>query len=86
MTEVLDRVGVTTVKVTLSTRDRIKRNARGRYRTVEDYLVALLEEDERRQRFALAARQRRAASPDVMAAYRQEAAEWDGATAGDIRW
>jgi hypothetical protein len=76
---------LTTIKVTTSTRDRLKAAARERRSTLEELLASLIDDHERRVRLDSVRAAIQATDPSVMQAYLDEAAEWERAeaTAGD---
>jgi hypothetical protein len=72
---------LTTIKVTMATRDRLKAAARADRSTLEEFLERLVSEHERRERLSAMRAAVAATSSDVMAAYVDEAAEWEHAEA-----
>ena len=72
---------LTTIKVTTATRDRLKAAARAERSTLEEFLGRLVAEHERRERLSAMRVAVEATSPDVMAAYLDEATEWERAEA-----
>lgn len=64
----------TTIKVSRAIRDRLKEQAAAHERTIGEHIEALLDEESRRDRFAML-RAQMAESP-VDAEYLQEQAEW----------
>lgn len=69
----------TTIKVSRETRDRLKRGARGESSTLEEYLIALLSERERRDRLDQMEAAWRATPEDAMQEYLAESTEWERA-------
>jgi hypothetical protein len=74
---------LTTIKVTGETRDRLKRGARAQGSTLEQYLVELISERERRDRLDRMEAAWRATPDDVMRDYVAESAEWERAESRD---
>lgn len=68
---------LTTIKVTMATRDRLKAAARAERSTLEEFLERLVSEHERRERLSAMRAAVMATSPDVIADYEAEAAEWE---------
>ena len=68
---------LTTIKVSTSTRDRLKAAARVQRSTLEEFLEQLVGEHERHQRLASMRAAMEATSPDAMRAYVDEAAMWE---------
>ncbi len=69
----------TTIKVERQLRERIRGAAQGKSMTINQFLETLMKDYERRDRMARAAEAMRSASPEVMAAYREEMKIWDRA-------
>lgn len=74
---------LTTIKVTTTTRDRLKRGARAQGSTLEEYLLELVTERERRERLDQMAAAWRSTPSDVMSDYLAESAEWERAESRD---
>ena len=72
----------TTIKVERALRERIRTAAQAQNLTVNEFLTRLMKDYERRDRMARAAAAMKAASPEVLAAYREEMKIWD-VTSGD---
>ena len=72
----------TTIKVERALRERIRTAAQAQNLTVNEFLTRLMKDYERRDRMARAAAAMKSASPEVMAAYREETKLWD-VTSGD---
>jgi hypothetical protein len=72
---------VTTIKVSTSTRDRLKAAARAQRSTLEQLLESLIADHERRVRLESARAAMQATDPQVMQAYLEEAAAWERAEA-----
>ena len=75
----LDMPPDTTIKVERQLRERIRGAAQGKSMTINQFLETLMKDYERRDRMARAAEAMRSASPEVMAAYREEMKIWDRA-------
>ncbi len=69
----------TTIKVERALRERIRTAAQAQNLTVNEFLTRLMKEHDRRDRMARAAAAMRAASPEVLEAYREETKIWDRA-------
>jgi hypothetical protein len=69
----------TTIKVSRATRDRLKQGARAQGSTLEEYLLDLISERERRDRLQQMEAAWRATPEDVMRQYLAESAEWERA-------
>jgi hypothetical protein len=72
---------VTTIKVSTSTRDRLKAAARAQRSTLEQLLESLIADHERRVRLESVRAAMQATDPQVMQAYLEEAAAWERAEA-----
>ena len=75
----LDMPPDTTIKVERQLRERIRGAAQSKSMTINQFLETLMKDYERRDRMARAAEAMRSASPEVMAAYREEMKIWDRA-------
>ncbi len=74
----------TTIKVERALRERIRTAAQAQNLTINEFLTRLMNEHERRKRMARAAVAMKSASPEVMAAYREETRIWDVASGDDL--
>ena len=75
----LDMPPDTTIKVERQLRERIRGAAQSKSMTINQFLETLMKDYERRDRMTRAAEAMRSASPEVMAAYREEMKIWDRA-------
>ncbi|WP_237236908.1 hypothetical protein [Rothia nasimurium] len=67
-------MSATTIRVTQEVRDRLKTHAKAYGHTLNEHLMALLDEEERAMRFEQLARDLKKNPPD--ASYHREADEW----------
>jgi hypothetical protein len=67
---------MTTIKVSVATRDRLKAHASAAHITLGDYLTQLADHADRRARMAGMAAAMRGVSAEELRDYRREAAEW----------
>lgn len=67
-------MSATTIRVTQEVRDRLKTHARVYGRTLNEHLIALLDEEERAMRFEQLARDLKNSPPDD--SYHRDAEEW----------
>ncbi|MDR1799616.1 MAG: hypothetical protein LBR19_07030 [Bifidobacteriaceae bacterium] len=67
----------TTIKVPSPVRDRLRRNAKGRFRSLAEYLDYLADLDEHKQRMAAFRESVTSGSPEQRAAWRLEDAAWE---------
>ena len=71
------RTSSTTIKVSRETRDRLKRGARAEGSTLEEYLIVLISERERRGRLDQMEAAWRATPEGAMQEYLAESTEWE---------
>lgn len=75
--------GMTTIKVSPDVRDRLKEQAGAAGVTLGEYLAALARRGEREARFRRFRSQIEATSPELMASWTEETAEWERAELRD---
>jgi hypothetical protein len=68
---------MTTIKVSVTTRDRLKAQAQAAHKTLGAYLDELASRADRDHRFRILKQQIAATPPELMASYLRETAEWD---------
>lgn len=73
---------MTTIKVSSSTRDRLKAQAKQAGRTLGDHLAHLADAAEKRDRFDRLKRQIAATPAVLLESYADESAEWDAVDGG----
>ncbi|MHA7986092.1 hypothetical protein ACX9R5_09815 [Rathayibacter sp. CAU 1779] len=68
---------MTTIKVSVATRDRLKAQARTARKSLGAYLDELASRADREQRLRVLQQQIAATPPELMESYHRETAEWD---------